>query len=95
MVDICPAPNVTIEPRAKWDKDEEEIGFVVNAFVVSDILFIISVTVLYFYCVTRSKKKQKHLQPSVTVSNNEIVRSTENKYSIISFRRSSCPTLFT
>lgn len=92
MVDVCPAPNVTVN-STKWDK--QEVGFVLDVCVASDILFIVSVTVLYLYCATRSKKKVPHLEPPVIVGIGETLPTTANKYSIISFRRSSCPPLFT
>lgn len=90
MVDVCPASNVTLDSIVKWDNGKE-VGFVVNTFVVSDILFIVSVTVLYFYCASRSKKKQPHFQSSVIV-HSDTVRVRDSK---IRFNRSlSCPGLF-
>lgn len=94
MGEVCPVPNVTIYSNTKWSKSEE-VGFVMDVFVASDIVFIVSVTVLYFYCLNkRSKTKVRHFEPPVIVDS-EILPTTENKYSIIRFRSCSCPSLFT
>lgn len=92
MVEVCPVPNITILSNTEWDKDEE-LGFVMDAFVASDILIIVSITVLYLYC-TKRKKKTQHFELPVTVAIGSLT-ATENKYSIISFKRTSCPSLFT
>lgn len=91
MVDVCLASNVTI---SKWDNDKE-LRFVMGAFLTSDILFIISIAVLYFYCASSSKNKVPHLETPAVEDNSQISPTTENKYSIINFRSSSCPPLFT
>lgn len=89
---MCPVPNVTV--FSKWDYDED-FGFVMNAFLVYDVLFVVSITLIYFYCAKRAKKKVLlHPVPPVTVDS-QIPSSTENKHSIIRFRSSSCPPLFT
>lgn len=89
---MCPVPNVTIS--SKWNYDEK-IGFVMDAFLIYDVLFVVSITLIYFYCAKRTKKKVAlHPDPPVTVDS-QIPSSTENKLSIIRFRSSSCPPLFT
>lgn len=85
--DVCPAPNVTIRGNPKHD------GESVSSFLLPNILFVVSIALLYFYYALRSKRRVvPQVQTIEPVACSEIL--AENKFPIISHRSSSCPTLF-